>query len=240
MDSPRPIMTHLGLGDGILQAGAFVVASERYGKIAVPCYEQYYESTRSFFAAHPLISIYTLQHKFGFDWGSPPEWHWKARIKEAGMDGVAPLRCGVYAGGIDEDFSASFYRHLAIPYAARWERCPLPEAWKEVEQLTLSRWPGDGKKVFLHDDPIRGFVIRRGVNRTEAFHPSISDINQSILRYIDLIHEADEIHVIDSVFFHLVNSFRPRAKLFLHQYPRWPRRINFRYQSQLDWHYVPY
>jgi hypothetical protein len=233
----RPIITHLGLGDGILQAGAFVVLCERYGEIAVPCYEQYETSTRSFFAAYPQISVYTLQHRFGFDWGSPPEWHWKKRIKEFGLAGE-PLRAGVYAGGIDEDFSASFYRQLGVPYAARWERCPLREAATQVEQLSLSQWPTE-RKIFLHDDPIRGFVIRRFINRGQAFHPD-NDTSQSILRYIDLIEEAQEIHVIDSAFFHLVNSFKPKAKLFLHQYPRWPRRINFRYQSILDWRYVPY
>jgi hypothetical protein len=123
----------------------------------------------------------------------------------------------------------------------RWDRCPLAQAWKQVEQLELAQWPGNGKKIFLHDDPIRGYVIRRFVNRTQAFHPgSGGDTDQSILRYIGLIHEADEIHVIDSAFFHLVNSFKPKANLFLHQYPRWPRRINFRYQSKLHWNYVPY
>jgi len=242
MNAPRrPLITHLGLGDGILQTGAAVLLAERYGEIAFPCYERYSVSTRSFFADHPSISVYTLPHEEGFDWGSPPEWVWARRIKEEGMDGAAPLRSGVYAGiGIDQDFSQSFYKHLNVPYEARWERCPLGEAWKRVDQLRLAAWPGGehGRKIFLHDDPARGYVIYKLINRQEAFQPEFTDWNQSILRYVSLILEADEIHVIDSAFFHLVNTFAPRAKLYLHQYPRWPRPIGFRYLSRLNWKYV--
>jgi hypothetical protein len=236
---PRPIITHLGLGDGILQAGAAVVCSERYGEIAMPCYERYRVSTQSFFTRHPLISTFTLPHQEGFDWGSPPEWVWAQRIKECGMEGAGPLRAGIYSGtGIDQDFSRSFYKHLDVPYEARWTRCPLLEAWKDVEQLHLERWPGGSRRIFLHDDPARGYVITKRVNRRDAFQPDFSDWNQSVLRYVELLLEADEIHVIDSVFFHLVNTFTPTGKLFVHQYPRWPRPISFRYPSRLNWQYV--
>jgi hypothetical protein len=52
---------------------------------------------------------------------------------------------------------------------------------------------------------------------------------------------AYEIHVIDSAFFHLINSLPALgARLYLHQYPRWPRPINFRYPSHLPWNYIPY
>jgi hypothetical protein len=239
----RPLITHLGLGDGILQTGAAVVLAERSGEIAFPCYERYSVSTRSFFANNPLISIYTLPHEAGFAWGSPPEGVWEWRIKREGMEFEKALRSGVYAGiGIDQDFSQSFYKHLNVPYEARWDACPLGEAWKRVDQLTLpgDGWPGGGKsrKIFLHDDPARGYVIHKLINRQEAFSPDFSDWNQSILRYVNLILEADEIHVIDSAFFHLVNTFAPRAKLFLHQYPRWPRPIGFRYLTRLNWRYV--
>jgi hypothetical protein len=239
----RPLITHLGLGDGILQTGAAIVLAERSGEIAFPCYERYSVSTRSFFADHPLISIYTLPHEegLGWAWGSPPEGVWERRIREEGMDGATPFRSGIYAGiGIDQDFSQSFYKHLNVPYAARWDACPLGEAWKRVDQLTLpdGGWPGGSRKIFLHDDPARGFVIHKLINRLEAFQPEFSDWSQSILRYVGLILEADEIHVIDSAFFHLVNTFIPRAKLFLHQYPRWPRPIGFRYPTRLNWRYV--
>jgi hypothetical protein len=233
----RPRITHLGLGDGVLQAGLEVALSERYGEIAVPSYDRYRLSTRSFFVNSPLISVYTLPHEANFAWGSPPEGVWERRIKEEGMNFEEALRSGIYAGiGIDEDFSRSFYKHLDVPYEARWDKSPLLEAWKSVEQLPPV-WPR-GRKIFLHDDPARGFVIRKLVSRSEAFIPDFSSWDQSILRYVALLFDADEIHVIDSVFFHLANTFPLTAKLFLHQYPRWPRSIGFRYPSRLNWRYV--
>jgi hypothetical protein len=235
----RPLITHLGLGDGILQTGAAVVLAERYGKIAFPCYERYRESIRSFFVNHPNISLYTLPHEEAYEWGSPPDWVWTQQIKKFEMEGAPQLRAGNYAGlGIDQDFSQSFYQHLNVPYEARWDRCPLTEAWKRVDQLSSDRWPARGRKIFLHDDPARDYVIRKLVDRTQTFQPNFADWNQSILRYVGLILEADEIHVIDSAFFHLVNTFNPPGQLFLHQYPRWPRPIGFRYPTRLKWRYV--
>src|SRR5262252_1820329 len=178
----RPLITHLGHGDGILQTGAARVLSERYGAIAFPCYERYSVSTRSFFADDPLISTYTLPHEQGWDWGSPPDWVWAKRLKEEGMEGAAQFRSGVYAGiGIDQDFSQSFYKHLNVPYAARWDACPLVEAWHRVDQLS-GPWPAGDRKLFLHDDPARGYLIHKLINRAEAFLPDFSDWNQSILR----------------------------------------------------------
>jgi hypothetical protein len=157
------------------------------------------------------------------------------------MANAVPLRSGIYSGtGIDQDFTASFYKHLNVPYEARWDKSPLLEAWKSVEQLHPGEvYPPGRKKIFLHDDPSRGFVIHKLVARSEAFIPDFSNWEQSILRYVALLFDADEIHVIDSAFFHLANTFANlKAKLFLHQYPRWPRPIGFRYPSRLNWRYV--
>jgi hypothetical protein len=230
-------MTHIGHGDAIVQTGLARELVKMHGPIAFPSYEQYETSTKSFFVNDPDISVYTLPHQEDWDWGSPPEWAWAEAIKKSGMDQNTAIRAGVFAGiGIDWDFTQSFYKHVNVPYNARWDSCPLPEAKEKTEQIPAV-FPGN-RKIFLHDDPFRGFLINRLVNRQECFLPSFDTWNQSILRYIDLIMAAEEIHVIDSAFFHLVNCFNPSAKLFLHCYCRWPRPVSFRYLSRLSWRYI--
>jgi hypothetical protein len=235
----RPVVTHLGLGDAFIQAGAAVVLNERHGEIAWPCYEQYKPTLESFFVDYPGISIYTLPHKKDWDWGSPPDFVYDRAIKAAGMEGVPHIRAGVYAGvGIGWDFSQAFYEHLSIPYTARWDRSPIREATKKVEQVPVDAFPNQERKIFVHDDPSRGYTISRLVNRNAAFRPDFSDPSLSILRYGRLIETADEIHVIDSSFFWFVNALQPRAKLFFHCYARWPRGNDFRFPSKQDWTYL--
>jgi hypothetical protein len=214
--------------------------AEHYGSIAFPCYQQYETSVKSFFAGEPRIKVYTLPHRADWDWGSPPDAVYDHWIKDSGMDPHNAIRAGVYAGcGIDTDFTQSFYHHTGIPYDCRWSKCPIAAAAAKVEQLK-PEFPSK-RRIFMHDDPARNFFIRQVINRGEAFKPDPNDVTQSVLRYVDLILAAHEIHVIDSAFFHLVNSLPSvAARLYLHQYPRWPRPLSFRFPSRLAWTYLPY
>ena len=212
--------------------------AERYGTIAFPCYEFYEASVKSFFVNDPGVEVYTLPHDLSWDWGSPPDGVWDRRIKECGFEGE-PIRAGNYSGrGTDWDFTSSFYLHAEVPYDDRFDKCPIFEAAKSVEQLPVE-FPND-KRIFLHDDPMRGYTITRFRDRNEAYHPDATGVTSSILRYLNLILAAVELHVIDSCFFHFINSlpFVP-GRLYLHQYPRWPRHWGFRYPSRLNWTYLP-
>jgi hypothetical protein len=234
----KPVVTHIGLGDIILQLGLFVGLSEREGGIGIPCYPQYYESVKSFFVNHPLIKVYTVPHINGADWGSPREQTYQTAIRVAGMGNNVPqIRLGIYKGiGIGTDFSKSFYEHGNVPYSARWDKCPIQNAIKNVPQL--SYWY-PRRKIFVHEDNARGFILTKLVDRGSCYAPSASDVNKSILQYVSLILEADEIHVIDSCFFHFINCFNNiTAKLYLHRYPRWPRSREFMYETRLPWNLV--
>jgi hypothetical protein len=237
---PKPLITHIGLGDNIVQTGLACALAEHHGAIAFPAYQQYETSVRSFFVNEPRVTVYTLPHRLGWDWGSPPDEIYNHWINEYGMDPSDAIRAGVYAGrGLDTDFTHSFYSHAGIPYDCRWSKCPLPEAAAKVEQLPIE-FPSN-RKIFMHDDPSRNFFIRKMINRGEAFAPDPGNVTRSILSYVGLILAASEIHVIDSAFFHLINSLpHVRAQLFMHQYARWPRPLSFRYPSRLAWNYVPF
>jgi len=212
-----------------------VAIAERRGRISVPCYEQYEASVRSFFVNYPDISVYTLPHRIGWDWGSPPDRVYDEAIVSNGFSLENQIRLGVYAGqGIVWDFTKSFYEHAGLDYSARWDKSPIREAAKSLEQF---EWAPGIPKVFVHDDPVRGFRIYKSIS-PEHSNPRPIQNPSSILHYAKIIEEADEIHVIDSAFFWLVNALKPRGKLYLHCYARWPRPRSFRYDSKQDWNYV--
>lgn len=80
---------------------------------------------------------------------------------------------------------------------------PILKAAQKVEQANRVQ-------VFIHDKP--GAKIEM-----DGFRPAIGG---SILRYCDALMNAEEIHVIDSSFVHLVEALPIRGELFFHQYAR--------------------
>jgi hypothetical protein len=232
------IITHLGLGDGIIQSGLAVALLERYEHVAFPAYAEYVPSLESIFVDYPQISVYPVQrHKFE-DYGSPREWTYTKAIEAAGASSFEKLKLGVYSGrGIGWDFSKSFYEHAQVDYSMRWRASPIAKAWEKVPQSQAHSTNG-APKIFLHDDASRGFKIQHHILRGKLVMRPEPDHDQSILRYAKYLIEADQIHCIDSAFFWLADSLPTQGHLFLHRYPRWQRPRDFRYETYRHWNYI--
>lgn len=245
------LRTHLGAGDGIIQSGMAVALLDTLAigeQLWFPCYPQYEATFKSIFVHHPRIRVFTVEERFGETWGSPKETTYDhAQLRcGCGINGEKLLRCGVYKdGGCWEDFTKQFYAHAGIPYEARWDRCPVAEAARSFNAAQANRinfvWPAGKRRIFVHDDPRRSYRIWKRVQTSEQrciFKPHPDHVTISILAYVPLIESADEIHVIDSAFFHLIDSVAPLGAVYLHRYARWPRSRLFRFHSRLAWDYI--
>ncbi len=233
----RALITHVGLGDAIVQAGLAVVLAKRYGKLAFPCYSLYLASVRSFFVNEPDIHVYPVEHQRAFDWGSPPAWAYVKAMADAGIETTPEehIPLGVFRGALSTDFTKDFYAGANVPYDHRWQSCPIPEASKHVPQLAWTTPYADN--VFLHDDPARGFRITR-LNHGLTYRPESSESDTSILQYATLLQTAKTVAVIDSAFLWLADCFTLYGKSELHCYSRWPRPRNFRYETLNEWEYL--
>jgi hypothetical protein len=239
MDQPHAIVTHLGVGDGIVQSGLAVALLERYDALAFPAYPRHVETMRSIFANYDRISVYSVPRIAGEDYGSPRDATYDRAIEEAGLSTARQIRLGLYSGrGIGFDFSKSFYIHADVDYSARWRRCPIASAWQAVPQIKLTHSLNGAREIFVHDDTSRGFIIqRRHVGAGHVLSPS-ADIDHSILRYAAFIISADEVHCIDSSFFWLADSLPVQGRLFLHRYARWQRPRDFNYETFRYWNQI--
>jgi hypothetical protein len=231
------IVTHLGVGDAIVQTGLAIALLDRYEAIAFPAYPQYAETVRSFFALHDRISIYPVPRIPGEDYGSPRDPTYTAALNAASLDLARQIRLGLYSGrGIGWDFTKSFYEHAGVDYAMRWRACPIRDAWPRVGQLDVKPSP---RRIFVHDDRSRNFVIRRErIGHGFVLEPNTQDIGTSILKYASYLIDADEIHCIDSSFFWLADHLPVKGRLFLHKYARWQRPHDFRYETYRHWNYL--
>jgi hypothetical protein len=204
------LYSHIGLGDIILLAGAIVRLAQRYGRLRIYCYAKDYESVVSFFRNCVGIHIVPLE--------SPPEQCYGVPEESALApgDGGQVLRCGWYhSKGIDAGWNKSFpevfYEQLGVDWTERWNASPINAAasWTQNENVC---------EVFVHDDADRDLVISRGIEGKTVYRPSGGG---SILKHTTALRTAREIHVIDSAFYHLVESLEGiSAKLFLHRYAR--------------------
>jgi hypothetical protein len=208
-----------GLGDLIVLSGAAVTTAKIHGKVVLTSTSKYKDEFERIFADYPEIMLDVVLSRTG----------------EFLKDDIAENL-------LFHDESISFintpldefertYKHFGIPYDHRWSACPIESACDRVEQMAVP----DRKYAFVHDDPDRGYRIdlERLPNLT-CYHPSSFE-RESILEFKDLLENADEVHVIDSVFFHFAESIKPKGRLYIHRYARpYNKRYND-YKTRYKW-----
>lgn len=222
------LFCHIGLGDLILLSGAIVTLLHRYGSLRIYAYFHHAVSVRSFFAAYPEIEIRVVS-RGGHPYGLPEE-----SVLLPAVDGPV-LRSGFYAAPgprSDISFPELFYRQLDVDYRQRWTACPLELAAEKVPQVETEI------PVFVHDDPPRGFHIVKGINAKPVYRPL--ETGGSILGFVNMLRRAKEIHVIDSAFYHLVESLdNIEAELYYHRYSRQYVPGWFDYVRRYNWQVLP-
>ena len=208
-----------GLGDLIVLSGAAVTMAKIHGKLVLTSTSKYKKEFEKIFVDHPEITLDVVLSRAGE--------FVKSDISENLL--LHDETISFVNTPLDE-FERT-YKHFGIPYEHRWSECPIESACSRVEQMAVP----DRKYAFVHDDPDRGYRIDlERLPDLTCYHPSSFE-RESILEFKDLLENATEVHVIDSVFFHLVESLKPKGKLFFHRYSRpYNRRYND-YKTRYKW-----
>ncbi len=204
------VVTHPALGDLVLQCPMAVYLAERFDRVLFPGRASDRSSLEGFFVNHPKV-----------------EWFWPALVP--GLDPYdfpSPgevLLCGIYRYkprslpiNNEISFIENYYHHANIPMSVRWDYNPLQEASKHIEQHPVPSEPFE----FIHDAPERGYRIRGDFKN--PFFLRDQPRHYSILRYVELLKNAAEIHVIDSCIQHLAESVETTGSLFYHKYCKPP------------------
>ena len=208
-----------GLGDLIVLSGAAVMLEKIHGSLVLTSTDKYKAEFERIFADYPNIKLDVILTREG------------QFIKDDISENLLFHDETISLVGTPLDEFERTYKHFGIPYEYRWDACPIEKACGSVKQLPVP----EGKYAFIHDDTGRGYCLnRKRLPNMALYHPDNAD-NESILSFKDVLEHAAEIHLIDSVFFHLVESLKPKGRLFFHRYARpYNRRYND-YKTRYTW-----
>ncbi|MHB8660319.1 MAG: hypothetical protein ACYC75_00045 [Minisyncoccota bacterium] len=120
-------------------------------------------------------------------------------------------------------FERQFYQLANIDIGRKWNNFFIQRDPKREEAL-IGKVPLPKEYVFVHEDPARGFVIKRDyINKDYAIFTPNKNLTDNIFDYCAIISQAKEIHVIDSSFMFMIDCLsyeNSDQKLFVHRYSR--------------------
>ena len=129
----------------------------------------------------------------------------------------------------------SFYKQLNIPFIERWNSFFVERNYSDENNLKDKL---DIKKSYAlvhstdstNTDRINYEIINKDLQLVKVI------ISKSIFDYIDLIHNASEIHCVDSSFKLLVDSYKlDKIPLYFHRNYKLRNTSYLRHKSQNNW-----
>lgn len=118
-------------------------------------------------------------------------------------------------------FPQHFYDQVGLPIRLMWENFYFKRDIEKEKAIYESLGLKEGEYVFLHDDPVRGFVIdRKRIPDIKVVHlVDLEDI--SILDCLYIVERAAEVHAITTGLVAFIDLMNIKHKnLFLHRYVR--------------------
>jgi hypothetical protein len=131
-------------------------------------------------------------------------------------------------------FDKAFYAQFGIDFEKRWNSFKANRDFS-LEKNLVEKLNIKEKYIFVHEDAGRGMCINRAIhqNGIRIIKASI-DISNNMFDYLSLIEGAEEVHVIESSFMFMIDSFDIKVPLFAHRYARnYPARNTP--TLKLDW-----
>lgn len=117
-------------------------------------------------------------------------------------------------------FDKAFYSLVGLNFSIRFDKFYfLRDRGRELEVFKKLN-PKKEKYIFVHDDPSRGFTIN--MNKIKTNYKIIrNDKKYKIFDYLFLLENAEEIHLMQSSFKDMINSFKiEKTVIYQHDYVR--------------------
>lgn len=207
------IYHHLGLGDHFICNGLVRHYYSIYGKIRLFCKNHLKDNIVFMYRDLPNLEVINLR-----DDQEVEEYiisnDVKKNVIKVGFDKLRLALKDV------ETFDQGFYYQENIPFDFRFSKFYIERDSDREDYLFKKLTKNLNDYAFVHDDPDRGMHI--DLSKLNTGMPIIkNDKNYLITDYLKILENAKEIHLMQSCFKDMINSYvMKKPKIYLHNYIR--------------------
>lgn len=211
---------HLGLGDHIICNGMVRHFCKYNDNIVLFCYSHYLENVSYMYSDLDNLEIFsfdTEQEIFNFTERNRAV---KTNLIKPGFDNLDSC--------LDRmTFDEAFYYLSGLDFKIRFDDFYIPRDLQREQEVCSTLNPDNEKYIFVLDDPKRGYNIDMS-KVTNEYKVIRNDYRFLMFDYITLLENAEEIHMMQTGFLDLVNSYKmDKPKIYRHSYVRnYPESIH--------------
>jgi len=211
--SLKYIHHHLGLGDHIICNGMVRHFCKKYDNVVIFSYTRYYENVNYMYRDLDNLEI------FDFD-----------REEDAIMfvESNTTVKNNLIKPGFEKldscldrmTFDEAFYHLAGLDFQIRFDEFYIERDIDRENEVCKTLNPDGEKYIFVLDDPDRGYNIDME-KVTNEYKIIRNDYQFGMFDYIKLLENAEEIHMMQTGFLDLVNSYKmDKPKIYRHNYVR--------------------
>jgi len=211
------IFPHLGLGDQIINNGAFNVISKNFRKIYLVSWKKFQNSMDYLYSSQEnieMLYIDSAKHAENFDY------YFSDVLEFAKSKNLKVLKLGFENKKKGLPFYEAFYKQVKIDYQDSYKHFNVVRNKSLEEKLNDHVFKyfnvNPEKYRLVHNEHSSGVKNLRIDDGDTIYVNKESDPFNNLFLYIGLINNAKEIHCLNSSFCHLVDRVKSKGDLFYH------------------------
>ena len=211
--SLKYIYHHMGLGDHIICNGMIRYFCKKYDNVVVFCKDHYYDNINYMYRDLNNLEIFNFLDD--------------EQVVEFINKNISVKNNLIKPGFQNLDscldrmtFDEAFYYLAGLDFQIRFDEFYFERDLEKEEEVCKTLNPDDEKYIFVLDDPKRGYNIDM-TKVTDEYKVIRNDFQFKMFDYIKLLENAEEIHMMQTGFLDMVNSYKmDKPKIYRHNYVR--------------------
>lgn len=218
--SLKYIYHHLGLGDHIICNGMIRYFCKKYDNVVIFCKTNYYDNVSYMYRDLNNLEIFNFSDDVEVVQFINGNFNVKNNLIKPGFENLDSC--------LDRmTFDEAFYHLAGLDFQIRFDEFYFERDLEREDEVCKTLNPDDEKYIFVLDDPNRGYNINMS-KVTDEYKVIRNDYQFEIFDYIKLLENAEEIHMMQTGFLDMVNSYKmDKPKIYRHNYVRnYPESIH--------------
>lgn len=223
------ISYYVGLGDNFITCGIVNFMSQFFDTVYVPVQEKYKTTIECLYQDNAKVKICVTTPEFC--WSDTNYIKAKYNIGE-----VTELY--LHHNGQIFELEKKIYEKSKLPYSVRYEYFRLPHDIPGARKLYKKLIKSAPYCLVNKECSWGGFQLKINTDLPVVYlEPGHTD---NVLDFVDIIYGAEEIHCVDTSFYHLIEVMNVKAKLYFH-HARFPNNDKHNLLTPSDkWQVIEY